>query len=391
MKKDILFMVSDMESGGVEKSLISLLQCFDYSRYNVDLMILLPKGIFMKCIPAEVIIIESNIDENFFTSFPKSVINLIKRKRFILAVKRCISFIISRINKGYGAVYMSKQIPKIDKSYDVAIDYNGQHILYYMIDKIKAKKKITYFHSDYKKWCYYKLTDQKYYQKVDYIVTISEICKNSIQELFPNCAYKVKVIENISSPKIINMMSKLEYELSEDFIYDGLKIITVGRPTDVKGYDLAIEACSKLKADGYEFKWYSIGTSDQISRYKKIAEKYNVEKEFIFIGETMNPYTYVSKSDIYVHPSRFEGKSIAIDEAKILNKPIVVTNFTTAKEHIKNNINGLIVNMDSQSVYLGVKELIDNGDRCNHFTNNLKKEKLGNENEIQKLYLLIES
>lgn len=388
MKKDILFIVSDMESGGFQKSLISLLKEFNYKKYNVDLLILSPKGIFMNDIPSEVNIINSNILIDFFDTFPKNIIKMLKKREIILAFKRLIQFILARIDRGIGGIYMSKCIPKINNKYDVAIDYNGQHVLYYMVDKINADKKISYFHSDYKKWSYYKLADKKYYPKVDYIVTISEICKQSLDEIFPECKEKTRVIENISSPKIIRELALKECKVKFDNNY--INIIMVGRPSKTKGYDFAIEACKKLKDEGYKVKFYSIGISDEMSTFKSMVKKYNLENDFIFLGETNNPYNYIRQADIYVHPSRFEGKSVAIDEAKILCKPIVISNFTTAKDHIKNEVNGLIVNMNCEGVYEGIKRLIDNKELSKKFIYSLKNDNFGNEREVEKLYELIE-
>lgn len=387
MKKNILFLVSDMESGGFQKSLISLLQCFNYRMYNVDLLIFSPKGIFIEQIPKQVNIIKMDISSEFFTRFPKCVIKLIKEKELVLAIKRLIHFILSRFDKGIAAEYMAKQFAALHKEYDVAIDYNGQQILYYMVDKINAKKKISYFHSDYKRWSYYKNSDKKYYPKIDYIVTISDICKKSLDDIFPECKEKTRVIHNISSPKIIKELAVKKCPVDFDKAY--INLVMVGRPSKVKGYDFAIEACYKLKHDGYKVKFYSIGTSNEVGKFKKLVKVFNIEEEFIFIGETDNPYTFLRQADIYIHPSRFEGKSVAIDEAKILCKPIIITSFTTSKDHINNEVNGLIVNMNSKSLYQGVKKIIENPYLREKFSYNLSKENLGNEKEVNKLYELI--
>lgn len=388
MKKDILFIVSDMKSGGFQKSLTSLLQCFDYKKYSVDLLILSPKGIFINQIPKEVNIIKSEISPNFFMEFPRASIELIKEKKLILSIKRGFHFIISRLDKGRAGIYMSQQMLPLNKEYDAAIDYNGQHILYYMVDKIKAKKKISYFHSDYKRWPYYKSADSMYYPKVDYIVTISDICKESLDEIFSSCKDKTRVIQNISSPRIIRNLSKEESPIRYNKNFTN--IVMVGRPYEVKGTDLAIEACSMLKKEGYKISFYVVGTSNEVDKYKELAKKFNVEKEFIFVGETDNPYTFVEQADIYVHPSRFEGKSVAIDEAKILCKPIIISNFTTAKDHINHEVNGLIVDMSPEGVYNGIKRLIEEKDLRDRLVYNLKSENLGNEDEVNKLYQLID-
>lgn len=388
MKKKILFIVSDMESGGFQKSLVSLLQCFDYKKYDVDLLILSPKGIFLDQIPKQVNLIHLDFTSSFFEPFPQCISKMIKEREYKNSIKRTYHFLLSRLDKSKAGIYMSKNIPRISKAYDVAIDYNGQQILYYMVNKIKAKKKISYFHSDYKKWDYYKKADEKYYPKVDYIVTISDICKHSLEEIFPDCKEKVRVIHNISSPKIIKKMADEKCEVVFDKEY--INIIMVGRPSDVKGYDFAIEACKKLKEDNKKVKFYSIGTSNDIKKFKNMVKNLQLQDEFIFIGETNNPYKYMKQADIYIHPSRFEGKSVAIDEAKILAKPIILTNFTTAPDHIDNEVNGLIVNMNSDGLYEGIKKLINDNKLIKKFIKNLSMEYLGNENEVYKLYELID-
>lgn len=388
MKKKILFIVSDMESGGFQKSLVSLLQCFDYKKYDVDLLILSPKGIFLDQIPKQVNLIHLDFTSSFFEPFPQCISKMIKEREYKNSIKRTYHFLLSRLDKSKAGIYMSKNIPRISKAYDVAIDYNGQQILYYMVNKIKAKKKISYFHSDYKKWDYYKKADEKYYPKVDYIVTISDICKHSLEEIFPDCKEKVRVIHNISSPKIIKKMADEKCEVVFDKEY--INIIMVGRPSDVKGYDFAIEACKKLKEDNKKVKFYSIGTSNDIKKFKNMVKNLQLQDEFIFIGETNNPYKYMKQADIYIHPSRFEGKSVAIDEAKILAKPIILTNFTTAPDHIDNEVNGLIVNMNSDGLYEGIKKLINDNKLIKKFIKNLSMEDLGNENEVYKLYELID-
>ena len=387
-KKELLFLISDLESGGFQKSLISLLQSFNYEKYNVDLLVLCPNGIFLNQVPSEVNIISTNIPLEFFKAFPICIRELIKKNEYLLAIKRGINLVLSRIDRGRAGIYMSMQIPAIDKEYDVAIDYNGQHILYYMVDKIKAKKKISYFHSDYKKWDYYKAADKKYYPKVDYIVTISDICKESLDEIFPECKDKTKVIHNISSSKIITKLAMEKCPVVFDKSYTNL--VMVGRPSNVKGYDFAIEACKKLKNDGYKVRIYSVGTSNEISKFKKFVSDNNLEDEFIFLGETNNPYCIMKEADIYIHPSRFEGKSVAIDEAKILAKPIIIGNFTTSKDHINNGVNGLIVGLSSQELALGIQKMIDDKTLREYLVSNLKNENLGNEDEVEKLYTLID-
>ncbi len=392
MKKKILFIASNLNTGGVQKSLISLLNCFDFDKYDVDLYLLSREGVLQDFVPKNVNFIELNFDPSFFKKFPYCIKELCKNKSFYLIYKRLVHVLISRIDKGYGAIYMSKLIPKIDKKYDAIIDYGGQQLCYYMVDILEANKKITFFHSNYKNWGYYFNADKRYYDKVDYIFTISETCKNSLMNYFPQQKDKIHVMYNIVSEKIIKKMSKdtdfnKMFELNENII----KILTLGRPTLEKGYDYCIKVCKMLKDEGYDLKWYSIGMSNEIEKFKQMAKEYSVEDIFIFLGETSNPYKYIDKIDICVHPSRFEGKAIAVDEMKILCKPILITNFDTVYDQIENGTEGIIVNMDEESIFNGLKELIESNDLRNKLIKNLESRDFSNEYEILKLYKAIES
>ena len=132
----------------------------------------------------------------------------------------------------------------------------------------------------------------------------------------------------------------------------------------MKGYDFAIQACAQLRQQGYDIRWYAIGTSPEEKKYHALAMQYGLSEVFRFLGEQENPYIYLRQADLYVQPSRFEGKSIALLEAKILCKPIVVTRFSTAAEQIEDERDGLIVDMDARGVYQGIKRLLDDATLC---------------------------
>lgn len=388
MKKKILFICSNMEVGGFQKSLVSLLSYFDYGKYDVDLLLFNPVGIFMNIIPEQVNMIDPIMPCEYFNKFPDCVLELVRKRHFILAIIRLVGAMVSRLDRGYGAVIMSKGIPALTEHYDVIVDYNGQYILYYMIDKLNADKKITYFHNDYAMWPYYKNADKRYYAKADSIVTVSDLCVKSLKRYFPEYENRFFSIENIISTKTVNLFEKNSNTYQDKF--NGIRIVTVGRVCEDKGTDFAVEACSKLKKVGYYVRWYVVGPESNIEFYNDLIEKNDVKNEFVFLGATNNPYDYIRNADIVVHPSRFEGKSVAIEEAKILCKPIVVTNFSTVRNQIENERTGLIVEMNSDAVYEGVKRLIDDQGLRFRIVDILVKECLGNENEIEKLYKLIE-
>ncbi len=272
----------------------------------------------------------------------------------------------------------------INKKYDVAIGYLEKTPIYFCVDKVNAKKKIGFIHNDYDKLGMDPEIDQKYFDKLGNIVTVSEECASVLKQRFPVYKDKVEVMYNIVSPKVINKMSSNHLNIK----YRGVNLVSLGRLHQQKGFELAIEACKNLIDSGYKIKWHVIGEGEERTKLEKLIKANRLEENFILLGLKENPYPYIKNADIYVHPSRFEGKSIAIDEAKILNKPIVVTNFTTVKDQIKDQETGLIVDMTSSSIAEGIKRLLDDDHLRGKLTNNLSKEKLGTESEIEKLYKL---
>ncbi|GAE35930.1 glycosyltransferase [Halalkalibacter akibai] len=196
------------------------------------------------------------------------------------------------------------------------------------------------------------------------------------------------VVYDIISEKLVRELSKQKGGFSDN--YKGLKILTIGRLVDAKGYDMAIEACYRLKKEGLEFKWYVIGEGD-LEKYKKLVKKYKLENYFIFLGVYSNPYTFLSQCDIYVQPSRFEGFGLAIAEARILGKPIVATNFSVIHNQLTNEKNGIIVNMDAESIYGGINKLVNNSRLVANLRTNLLNDKVGTEKELKKVYSLLEN
>lgn len=391
MKKNLLFIMNNLNCGGAEKALISLLQTMDYSKYNVDLLLFKQEGIFLNNIPKEVNLLKEPIGYNYFDmSIKKAIFDCIKKGKLDIALNRLCAGYIFNTEKNRVVCeqrvwkYISKSIKYINKNYDVAIGYLEKNPIYFCVEKVNAKKKIGFIHNDYEKLGMNSNIDIKYFDKLDNIVTVSEGCSEVLKRKFPQYEQKIKVMYNIVSPKIINKMA------SEDISIESgkINIVSVGRLNYQKGFDMAIEACELLKNDGYDFTWSILGEGEERVKLEDMIKERNLEKIFILKGIQENPYPYIKQADIYVQPSRFEGKSIAIDEAKILNKPILVTNFSTAKDQIKNQKNGLIVDMTSESIYKGIKQLIDSKDLRKQLSNNLYKEELGTEKEIEELYKL---
>ena len=389
--KKILFIMSNLNCGGAEKALVSLLKTIDYSKYEVDLLLFRHEGIFLKQVPKEVNILPEPFGYKYYDmSSIKAIKELLKQGRVWDAIRRIKAIFICKSEKDTYRCgqrvwpYVSKMFGKLNKKYDVAIGYLENNPIYYCVDNVDANKKIGFIHNDYDKLGLNPIGDRFYFNKLDNIVTVSEECAEVLKNRFPEYKDKVRVMHNIVSPSIINEMAKEKIELNNAEI----NLATIGRLNYQKGYDMAIEACKKLVEKGYDITWNVLGEGEERINLESLIKKYSLEDRFVLLGIKENPYPYVKNADIYVQTSRFEGKSIAIDEAKILNKPILVTNFTTVRDQISDGVNGLIVDMNVDSIVDGLETLIKGSNLRNKLKKNLASEELGTEKEVDVFYSL---
>ncbi|MBR6531164.1 MAG: glycosyltransferase [Clostridia bacterium] len=392
MKKKILFVIPSLRSGGAEKSLITLLSLFDYEKFDVDLLSFRRDGLFYDKIPQEVNVIKETEDYEMFDGEAKAAIRyFLKKGKFLSAVDR-IRYAKSLNEKDETLreekmwSFLKKQLPKINKHYDCAVGYLEGNANAFATE-INSDIKICYVHSDFKKLGMNIKTCRDTFKKGDFIITVSQACADSLADVFPEFSEKIKVIENITSPTLIRKYSQEKEAYSKN--KNGTTILTVGRFSPPKAIDLAVRACAELKARGKNFCWYHIGTGELKAEIEMLIKELDVKNEFILLGEQANPYPYIAGCDIYVQPSRYEGKSIAIDEAKCLERPIVTTNFTTVADQITNGVNGLICEMNEKDLADKIEMLIDDEQLRITLSSNLQNEKTGNEEEIEKFYSLI--
>lgn len=378
----ILFTIGVLDGGGVTKSLLSLLNTIDKEEYNVSILIGSYLGKSDTDVPAGVQILKNNT-LSLLTEGVRGLPKLIKKGHFLLALGSILRIILSTINKGWAGWWLSRLMPSIDKEeYDLIVDYNGQHMLYYMIDKLRGKHKVTFFHSDYRKWPYYYAMDKKYFEKADAIFTISETCVQSLQELFPEVANKVKLMENISNPRTIEQKSLEHIDFKRKHQY---MLLSLGHICKNKGSDIALEVAVQLKNKGIDFEWLFAGSISKDMDYAHHVEQLDLKDNIRFLGPVENPYPYIKEADIFVHLSRFEGKSIALDEAKILCKPIVVTNFSSVHDQFEDDVNASICEMNADSATQRILELLNNKNLQDKYIQYLKNHISDNTQEVHKL------
>jgi glycosyltransferase involved in cell wall biosynthesis len=390
--KKILFIMNNLHCGGAEKALVSLLQQMDYSQYEVDLYLFQHEGLFLKQLPAEVNLLPPPAYYSYFDmQLKKAVVENIKAGRFKVAFYRILAGLVYKTEKIKARKeqkvwkYLSQVIPSLPKKYDAAIGYLEKTPNYFCIDKVDAKTKIGFIHNDYNKLMMDKEIDTPYFSKFNNIFTISEQCETILKENFPAMASKFSIMYNIVSEKTLRSMASDTVEFSKK----GITLVSVGRLNVQKGFDIAIKSCKILVDNGLDVYWYVLGEGEERKALQQQINDAHLQERFILMGIKENPYPYVAQADVYVQPSRFEGKSIAIDEAKILAKPIVVTNFPSVIDQISHLKNGYIAELNADAIATGIAEVIENTSLRNALVANLANEDQGTEPEINKLYALI--
>ena len=391
MKKKLLFVIPSLDAGGAEKSLVNLLNTLDFSKVEVDLFLFKHNGLFLNLVPKEVSILPLNKDYQLFSkNLGASIVSLFLSFKIVLLINRILFAINNKIYKNnaiaeqQGWKYLKKSFTSLPKKYDAAIGFLEKSSLYFVADLVKADKKIGFIHNDYNKLGLDKSFDQIYFNKFNKIVTVSKECVSVLKQEFPLQKDKFCLMHNIVSGELIHKMANEKI----NFISQNA-IVSVGRLHPQKGFDIAIEAAKILKEKNINFCWYVIGEGQERQKLEQLIANYNLQENFKLLGLKQNPYPYIKHATIYAQTSLYEGKSIAIDEAMILHTPIVVTNFSTAKDQIIDNYNGLIAEMNPESIVNAILKYFEDKNFTQKIGNNLQQNNYTTHHEIELFYKLI--
>lgn len=394
--KDVLIASFDMEIGGVERSLISMLDSFNYDNNNVDLMLYSHTGDFMNLINKKANLLSEN---KKYSTFRKSIGQIFKEGQLTLGITRLLARQnCNKVSKKLGLnessyvqmqlmwKYAIKFLPKLSKNYDIAISYLWPH--YFVAEKVNAKVKVAWIHTDYSKLETDIDIDLEMWNKYDYIFSVSEECKNSFLSKYPSLFKKLKVLENITAVDFINKMAN---EKISDFNSENnnFNLLSVARFSPAKGIDNAVKALKLLHDKGLtNIKWSVVGYGGDEDNIKKLIKDNNLENSFILLGKKTNPYPYMKQCDLYVQPSRYEGKAVTVTEAQILNKPVLITNYPTAKSQVKDGYDGLICELSVEGIARGIEDLFNNKNKLKTLEDNCKSSDYSNGFELEKLYSL---
>lgn len=347
MKEKVLILMKSLEVGGVEKSLLSLLETIDRNIYDVDILFINNKGPLMSELPTWINVIE---DENL--TMVDTMVNqppisfcmkLMVSGRLLKAISYFLSYLLTKITGDWLHYYhkMFKCVKGIEKEYDIAIAYTSiiNVLSYYVLNRTDAKKKIGWIHFDVSKIDIDTRITGKMHKDFDVINVVSNDALQAFLQYFPYLDSKSRIFYNLLNRK------KIDRQKEENCIIDAdekVKIVTLGRLSKEKGQDIIPDVCKELNSRGLEFTWYIIGDGCLKNKLTEEIEKAQINN-IVLLGTQLNPYKYLMNCDIYVQTSIHEGYCITLMEARYINLPIVTSNFAGASEQVDVGRNGYIV------------------------------------------------
>ena len=342
--RKVLFIIDSLTCGGAEKSLISLLPLLDYSKVQVDLMLVERGGVFEQYIPTDVTVV----------GFPRS------RTLYFRVTQLCFSILLKVLRRRHGAEVrwwaMNKAYDKVNEEYDVAIAYQQGFPTYYVAEKVQAKRKYAWVNVDLSKAGYNEQYNRQFYNVYDKVVPVSDVLCDMLKGTGYVDSAKLYTVYDILNVDLIWKMSRESLEGSSRH---EVTIVTTGRLAPPKNHVLAVETAAILKKKGIDFVWYFVGDGSERVRIERLIQQYALEEQVKLVGMKPNPYPYMAMADVYVQTSSFEGFGLTINEARILHKPVVSTNFPVVYNQIRDGENGLIAEMTPESVAEKILMLIN--------------------------------
>lgn len=389
MKKNLLFVIPTLRMGGAEKALVSLLKALDPQRVDVDLYLFETGGVLQAEVPGWVNILEADPVTRAMTLEIRFYLkSLLVSGHWLAAATRLWTTLRSKFRRipSFNWSVMQRFIPSLPKHYDVAIGYLEGFPNFFILDKVSADRKIGWIHSDFS-GRRFSPREKAYYCRLDHLVTISEVCRNAFVNILPETAARFHVMENLVLPR--EVLEKAQAAPATVWQEDLIHLITVGRLEYAKGIDVGIRTAALLKDRGLPFRWHVFGDGSMKQSLEQLIAELSVGDVFLLEGQAGNPYPYIKNAHILVQPSRWEGKSLVLDEAKILGKAIVVTGYPSVSDQITDRVTGIITGMEPESIADGIELLIKDPALKEQLENNAAKEPNRSIRALELFYELI--
>ena len=400
MKKKILITINTFSRAGAETALLALFDKFDPEKFDISFFVLTGQGELISELPPYVNVVNDVYDDTSVLSsagkkklFLSVLRAFLKRGNFVRLFPYLMKNMWDMIRRGSISKdkllwrVISEGAQRSDAFYDLAIAYIEGGSTYYVADHVKAAKKAAFVHIDYNSAGYTRALDLDCYSKFDKIFAVSNEVKQHFIDAYPEYEKKTDVFHNILNVSEIRRKALLHEGFTDG--YDGTRILTVGRLTSQKAFEISVDAMKLLKETGEKFRWYVLGEGEDRSKLEQQIGELDLKDDFILCGAVDNPYPYLLQADIYVHASRFEGKSIAIQEAQILGRAVLVSDCSGNREQVSDGVDGKLCLLAPEAIRDGVLWFMAHPDEKRKCAEAAERKYEKQENEINKLLSLI--
>lgn len=399
-KKKILFVINTLGGAGAEQALLALLQRMDSEHFDSYLYVLTGQGEMIHQVPPYVKLLNDTYSD-------ESVLSKAGRRALRQSVLRAafhrfagIKNIPYLCRNAFAMLRKRRLLPDkllwrvlsdgaqiSEESYDLAVAYLEGGSAYYVAEHVKAKKKAAFIHIDYGRAGYTRSLDRNCYLSFDRIFTVSDEVRQHFLNVYPECGAYTEVFHNLLNVEKIRRRAKEPGGFADAF--DGVRILTVGRMTAQKAYEIAIDAMKLLKDEGRNVRWYVLGEGDQREMLEKKLRQLGLENDFCLLGAVENPFPYYVQADLYVHATRFEGKSIAIQEAQVLARPILASDCSGNREQIENGVDGRLCELTAKAIKNEIVWMIAHPEACAQYAEKANQKILQQKEDLEKLMNLL--
>ncbi len=399
--KKIIFVVNTMGRAGAETALLELLKALRHPDYELFLYVIMGQGEMIRYLPSHVKLLNDRFSEQSVLSqkgkrvMMKTVCRAFFKNGGYAGKLRGICRNASEMRRA-GRLQTDKLLwrmlsdgaQRFDDTFDLAVAYLEGASAYYVADHVKARKKAAFIHIDYAGAGYTRAMDQGCWERFDRIFGVSDEVKEHFLRVYPEYEEKTGVFHNIVDQEAIRRRAGEAGGFQDD--YDGMRLLTVGRLTRQKAYDIAIDAMKILKDRGYRARWYVLGEGDQRRALEKKIHALGLDEDFLLPGAADNPFPYYRQTDLYVHATRFEGKSIAIQEAQTLGCAVIASDCNGNREQIRNGQDGILCGLSPQAIADSIGSLLEDEEKRKRIGQEAAEKSTTQGQELQMLLELLE-
>ena len=357
------------------------------------------RGINMEYLPEQVTLLPDLKSQQWLMADTGTFVRqALRRGRFGLLLRKAWAILRPILRRNTGSQYKTlcawkairRAFPRAKEPYDVAVAYLQGVPIYYVADCVQAKRKLGWMHIDYSKIDNVPRQEVlAYYRQLDAFISMSSKCVEELRKAFPSIKQNIHLLHNLNSVRLIEELSGRE-EARELLLSDSPTILSIGRLCEQKGYDYAIQAAAIMAQNRVPFRWYVLGTGELEASLRQMVADNGLEDRFFFLGLKSNPYPYLRQATVVAQTSRYEGKSVVLDEAKILKKPILVTAYNSVGDQIEHGKTGYVVDIDAEAIARGMTTLLENAALREQLTANLEDASAQQEYWLNKHYELFE-